>query len=311
MQTQKLLFGDQLVDEVISVDIGGTNLRVARIRRDGTITAKQSILTPKSGSDGRIVSGEIIRLIRGMVPSEKGHVLPISISSAGPLNLAQGIIDHCPNIPLGQVPLVEPLKEAFRWPVFLFKDTHAAVLGEKFFGDGQDVTNLVYVTISTGIGGGAIVNNRLLVGRNGNAAEIGRFVTYDNPLFWDKCASGNHIPHTFKAFCKQKNIPHNPEYSVAKDIFDAARQKDPSALEFMEELGRINGKGLSSLIVAYDPECIIFGGSVAMHNHDLLFPPMLHYVDTYLPLPDIKVTRLGDNVSLLGAAAGIFFQDQY
>lgn len=301
----------QSTDEVISVDIGGTNLRVARVHRDGTIILKKSILTPKSGSDGGIITREIIRLIREINPSGKESIIPISISSAGPLDLTRNIIDHCPNIPFGEVPLVQPLEKEFRCPVFLFKDTHAGVLGEKFFGDGQGIANLVYVTISTGIGGGAIVNNHLLIGRNGNAGEIGRFIVYDDPIFWDKCASGKHIPSTFKSFCKQKGLPHNPTHSTAKDIFRAAREKETPPLEFLKELSRINGKGLSSLIVAYDPERIIFGGSVMIHNHDLLLPAMLCHTDTYLPLPNIRVTKLGDNVSLLGAAAGVFFRGQY
>lgn len=311
MDLKKSISTHQSIDEVISVDIGGTNLRVARVRRNGALTSKKSIPTPKSGSDGRIVTQEVIRLIREVIPSGKKPFIPISISSAGPLDLSRGIIDHCPNIPFGEVPLVQPLEKEFHRPVFLFKDTHAGVLGEKFFGDGQGIANLVYVTISTGIGGGAIVNNHLLVGRNGNAAEIGRFVVSDEPLFWDPCASGAHIPHTFEVFCKQQGISPYPVYATAKDIFEAVRKQKPAALEFLEKLGRINGRGLSSLIVAYDPERIIFGGSVMIHNHDLLFPAMLRHVDTYISLPDIRVTKLGHNVSLLGAAAGVFFRDQY
>lgn len=311
MQTQKIISGNQPVDEVICVDIGGTNLRVARVHRNGTLTDKQSVSTPKSGSDGKIVSEEIIRLIRKIDRSEKSHLLPISISSAGPLDLTQGIIAHCPNIPLGQVPLVKPLEAAFKRPVSLFKDTHAAVLGEKFFGNGQDIANLVYVTISTGIGGGAIINNRLLIGRNGNATEIGRFIVSDDPYHWNTCASGQNLPRIFALFCKQRGLSYNLAHVTAKDIFESARKQEPAALQFLEELGRINGNGLSSLIVAYEPERVIFGGSVFLHNQEWILPAMLRHVDTYLPIPDIHATKLGDNVSLLGAAAGIFFHGQY
>lgn len=297
------------VNEVIAVDIGGTNLRVARVRRDGTITTKQAIPTPKTGTDSKIVSREIIRLIRDIVP-EGENQLPISISSAGPLDLKRGVIDHCPNIPLGIVPLVEPLRETFQCPVLLFKDTHAGVLGEKFFGTGKDIANLVYITISTGIGGGAIVNNRLLVGRNGNTGEIGRFFVSENePYFWNSLASGAFILATFETFCKEHHIKCT--YQHARDIFEAVHQKESSATLFMEELGRINGRGLSDVIVAYDPDMVIFGGSVFLHNQDLVLPAMLRHVDNYLPLPQIQVTELDDNVSLLGAAAGVFFQGEY
>jgi glucokinase len=304
-----MILNKQLINKVIAVDIGGTNLRVARVRRDGSITAKQSVATPKSGKDSSIVSKEIIRLIR-LILSPNEPVPIISISSAGPLDLRRGIIDHCPNIPLGEVPLVTPLQEAFQSPVFLFKDTHAGVLGEKFFGGGKDIANFVYITISTGIGGGAIVNNHLLIGRNGNAGEIGRFFVSENePYFWNSCASGAFLLATFEAFCKKQDL--SCTYHHAKDIFEAARQKEPHAILFMEELGRINGRGLSDVIVAYDPEKIVFGGSVILHNQDCLFPAMLRHVDNYLTLPEIKVTTLGDDISLLGAAAGIFFRGKY
>ncbi len=298
----------QPINEVVAIDIGGTNLRVAKVSRDGIITAKQTIATPKSGQNSLIISQEIIRLIQKIQP--EGEITTISISSAGPLDLRRGIIDHCPNIPLGEVPLVTPLQEAFQSPVFLFKDTHAGVLGEKFFGSGKTAKNIVYITISTGIGGGAIVNNRLLIGRNGNAGEIGRFfITNDDPYFWNSSASGAFILSTFEAFCKKHHIKCAHQH--ARDIFEAARQQESSATLFMEELGRINGRGLSDVIVAYDPETVIFGGSVFLHNQDLILPAMLRHVDDYLPLPDIRVTELGDNISLLGAAARVFFQGGY
>ncbi len=297
----------KVFNEVICVDIGGTNLRVARVKRDGTVTTKQTTNTPKFGNDSFVITREITRLIHTIQP--EGNIAAISISSAGPLDLAQGCIDHCPNIPLGVVPLVAPLEEAFHCPVFLFKDTHAGVLGEKFFGSGHDVANLVYITISTGIGGGVIANNHLIIGRNGNAGEIGRFFVFDEPYFWNSCASGTFLLSTFKNFCKRQSIECTHRH--ARDIFAAAREGNLHAVVFMEELGRINGRGLSDAIVAYDPERIIFGGSVFVHNQDLLLPPLLRHTDDYLPLPDIQITKLGDDVSLLGAAAGVFFKEKY
>lgn len=224
-------------------------------------TDKQSVSTPKSGSDGKIVSEEIIRLIRKIDRSEKSHLLPISISSAGPLDLTQGIIAHCPNIPLGQVPLVKP-RSSVQASGFTLQGYPRRRTRREFFGNGQDIANLVYVTISTGIGGGAIINNRLLIGRNGNATEIGRFIVSDDPYHWNTCASGQNLPRIFALFCKQRGLSYNLAHVTAKDIFESARKQEPAAFQFLEELGRINGNGLSSLIVAYEPERVIFGGSV-------------------------------------------------
>ena len=122
---------------------------------------------------------------------------------------------------------------------------------------------------------------------------------------WEAYASGNNIPKFFRVW-KEKNHLETRFPSAAKDIFKAARKKDKVALKFMEEMGKINGRGISNVIAAYDPEIIILGGAVALGNGDLVLKYSKKYIDKFLRLPKIKITTLGENAPLLGAAAEIF-----
>jgi len=193
-------------------------------------------------------------------------------------------------------------------------------LGEKYFGAGKKYSTLVYITMSSGIGGGAIVNNCLLLGKDGNAAEIGHMhVDSEYNLkcscgkglgHWEAYASGNNIPKFFRAWLlKNGDSISTMEIEspwTAKNIFDAARKKDKIALKFMEELGKINGRGLSNVIAAYNPEIIILGGAVVLNNSELVLEYAKKYIDKFLRWPSIKITTLGENAPLLGAAASVF-----
>jgi glucokinase len=179
-----------------------------------------------------------------------------------------------------------------------------------FNGQGKGRDDVVYLTISTGIGGGVISGGRLLLGRQGNAAEIGHFhvdSTYDLPCgcgrtgHWEGYASGRYLPWFFGEWCRFHAKPHwGPD--TAEDIFASARKGDEDVLRFLKELARINARGISDVIVAYDPEIIILDGAVIRSNADLLFPAIMESVDRYLPLPEIVISELSGDAPLLGAA---------
>ena len=304
---------------VIAVDLGATNVRVALVSESGQILKPKRERTSKEGEDGRVVTDQIIELIVESTQGENWkNILGIGISSIGPLDYTKGGPTNSPNVPFPLIPLVAPLEKTFSLPVSLYNDASAAALAEKHFGDGKDIENLVYITISTGIGGGAIVDGRLLFGKGGNAAEIGHLVvdTTYNLLctckskkgygHWEILASGTNIP---KFFCFWKNKEGKEtsfEVEEAKDIFDQAHKGDKTALEFLEELSRVNARAISSIIVAYAPELITIGGSVALNNEDLILPGIKRHVDDYLEVPEIKITTLGENITLLGAVAAVF-----
>ncbi len=301
----------------LAVDLGATNVRAALVSSQGRIIHKIKDRTPKQGKDGRIISQTIAGMIEALLSAhpdiEKTHIAGIGISSMGPLDYRRGGPLHSPNIPYAFVPLVAPLQKKIRMPVHLLNDANAAVVGEQYFGAGKKKKNLIYVTISTGIGAGVIMDNHLLLGKSGNAAEIGH-TAVDSAYrlactcargtgHWEGYASGRNIPRFFDVWIKKTRIVQTPAPQEAKDIFNRAAAGDPISTRFLDELHKINARAVSNLIVSYDPEIITIGGSVMLQNRDVLINGIRKYVDTYLPVPPIRATPLGEDITLLGAAA--------
>lgn len=300
-----------------AVDLGATNVRVALVLKEGKIINKIQKETPRSGANNRVVVNQIIAML-DVLQTAHPHASPagIGISSLGPLDYARGGPMNPPNMPFSFIPLTKPLQKKFSIPVFLYNDCNAAVLGEQHFGAGKKKKNIVYITISTGIGAGAIVNDLLLLGKSGNAGEIGHMIvdtTYHLPCtcgkgigHWEGYASGRNMPRFFKAWCAQEGVTFSETLDTAKDIFDRARKKDPTVLRFLAVLGKINARAVSDVIVAYDPDVIAIGGSVMLHNSDLLLPALKKNVDQYLQKPKITMTPLWHDAGLLGAASAVF-----
>lgn len=298
---------------VVAVDLGATTTRVALFGPGGVILERASSHTPSTGDSPEIITRHLAGLIRKVLPEgEDSAPAGIGISACGPIDHRRGSVIRPPNLPFGEIPLAGPLGEEFGLPVRLANDCHAGVLGEIIFGAGAGCRNLVYITLSTGIGGGVICNGRLVLGRDGNAAEIGHFfvdTTYGLPCgcggtgHWEGYASGRYIPRFFASWCDQTDQDtRETDTSSAAGIFAAARRGDPAALGFMKALGEINGRGVSSVIVAYDPSRIILDGSVALQNEDLILSHLLPCVDRFLPLPEIRLTSLEGLAPLYGAS---------
>ncbi len=299
---------------VVAVDIGATTTRVALFGPGGEILGRVTSPTLGSGDSPETITRHLAGLIRRVLSGSGGAVpaAAIGVSACGPIDHRRGSVVRPPNLPFREIPLAGPLGEEFGLPVRLANDCHAGVLGEVIYGGGVGCENLVYITLSTGIGGGVICNGRLVLGRDGNAAEIGHFhvdTTYNLPCgcggtgHWEAYASGRFIPSFFARWCDRENrIQGETDTSSAEGIFAAARNGDPAALGFMNALGEINGRGVSNVIVAYDPSRIILDGSVALQNEDLILPSLLPFVDRFLPLPEIRLTTLKGLAPLFGAS---------
>ena len=301
----------------VVVDLGATNLRVALVDRKGKISRKTTVRTIRKGPSGTIVTHQIIGQIKKILLGYKGDLAGIGVSAAGRLDIKMGLVlNH--NIGFRKIPIVRPIKSVFRRPVILLNDANAAALTEYTFGAGRKKKNLVYITISSGIGGGVIVNDNLLLGRSGNAGEVGHW--HVDSTFgllcsckkgtghWEGCASGENIPRFFEAWCaKEKIIRKRFRMTSTMDIFSFAKKGNKTALEFLKVLGVINGRGISNVIAAYDPEVIVLGGSVVLQNQKIILKNLLKNIDHYLtPLPQISVTKFGDDVSLVGASVAVF-----
>ncbi|TSC63008.1 MAG: N-acylmannosamine kinase [Parcubacteria group bacterium Gr01-1014_48] len=302
----------------IAIDLGATNVRTALVSERGEIIARTKQTTHKTGKNGAVVTTQIERMIEILIRKHPKFALQgIGISSMGPLDYKRGGPAHAPNVPFPFISLTKPLTKKFSLPVILLNDCNAGVFGERHFGAGKKVNNLVYVTISTGIGAGAIVDGKLLLGKEGNAGEVGHLIVdthYNFPCtcgkgtgHWEGEASGRNIPRFFKVWAaSHAQEPVSFTYERAEDIFMQARNKNANALAFLEEISRINARAISDIIVAYNPELITLGGSVVLHNSSIIIRGIKKYVERYLTLPKIQVTTLGEDITLLGAAAAVF-----
>ncbi|HXW98899.1 MAG TPA: ROK family protein [Methanomicrobiales archaeon] len=298
---------------VVAVDLGATTTRVALFGHGGVILGRVASPTPASGHSPDVVTRHLSSLIRDLLSAHR-EISPIAIgvSAAGPIDHRRGSLVRPPNLPFPEVSLERPLRAEFGIPVRLANDCHAGVLGEVVFGAGAGCRDLAYITLSTGIGGGIVCNGRLVLGRDGNAAEIGHFhvdSTWNLPCgcggtgHWEGYASGRFIPRFFALWCESEGIdPAGIDNSSAAGIFTAAGQGHPAALGFMKALGEINGRGISDVIVAYDPSRMILDGSVVLKNPDLVIRNLLPCIDRFLPTPEIRVTSLDGLAPLYGAS---------
>jgi len=301
----------------IAVDIGATKIRVASGSSEG-MDEKIIETTDRANGPGG-VSNQMIRMIREVENSPRA----IGVGTIGPLDLKRGMITNTPNYPFNEIPVVEPLRKEFAVTAKIAKDCTAGVLGEHVYGAGKGVYNLFYVTFSTGLGGGAMVDGHVLVGKDGNAVEVGHLtIDPDSDIM---CGCG--CPGHWEAYCGGMNIPRfaqtllwrsewrrsllselcggDAEAMTSEKIFDAAKQGDETALRIVDEIGKVNAVGVADIVNAYDPELVTIGGSVALNNPELIMKPIRQYVARHVinRLPEIMITPLGEDIVLYGALA--------
>lgn len=311
---------------MLGVDLGATNVRVALADTDGRIILRKAERT--TGRTGLDVVRQIVEMGTSALNSAgltEKSLKAVGIGSIGPLDLKNGLVVNPPNLRVGIIPIVEGVEKHFNVPVRLLNDCVAAVLGEKRFGAGRSLKNIVYVTISTGIGGGAIVDGHLLLGKDGNAHEIGHMVVDKNGLLecgcgkrghWEAYCSGSGIINYARLLLKewgigfsesslQKYFQNDFSKATSKMLFKAAEDGDELALRILEEAGLLNAIGFANIIDMYDPELITVGGSVALFNSELVLNPIGKHVSKYAMnrLPEIRITPLGEDAVLYGALA--------
>ncbi len=311
------------VSYAVGVDIGGTNVRVAVGYGNGKILSRSDERSDKS-SGPLGIGKQIARMIRVMVPRKK--IRCIGIGSAGPLDLADGSIVHSPHLGFDRIPLVKPLKKELNVPVRLVNDCVAAVIAEKEYGHGRKCANLVYVTISSGIGAGVIVDNHLLMGKDGNAHEVGHMtIDREGKLLcgcgkrghWEAYCGGNNASNFARYWIESRSSPGIESRLLLKisdndlgklssrDIFDSASKGDKLALEIVEEIGRLNAIGFANITNVYDPELITVGGAIPLANPNMILTPIRRLINQHNlnRIPRIELTKLGEDSVLHGALA--------
>jgi len=279
------------------IDLGGTQVRVALARSDGQLVVSVKTKTSLVKSPQAMVewaAAEIERL-RG-----REKVRSIAIGAPGPIDIKHGILVNPPNLPAWRnIPLAALLSRATGAKVHLANDADMAGLGEFHRGAGRGTRNMVYITWSTGVGGGLIIDGRLHRGGHGTAGEIGHMIIDpDGPL--DSCGQRGCV----EAFCGGANLARETGHPAA-ELFAAAGRGDSRARMVVERAARHMGLALISLTNAIDPELFVMGGGVT-HSWALVQPTMLETLRSSPFIkparrPRLRRARLGDRAGQVGA----------
>ena len=300
---------------ILAIDIGGTQLRVAVYPPAG-ITPLVIQRTPTRGLEEGVLD-RLLALIDSVWPQEP--VDAISVAAPGPVNPYTGIIFSTPNIPAWKnYPLAGLLSKRYKVPAFLGNDANLAAVGEWKFGAGQGHHDVLYLTLSTGIGGGVIINDKLLEGSRGMAAELGHITVLPGgppcscgvPGHLEAVASG---PAIARYVCEQisagrASILHPGKELGAREVADAANQGDELAREAFVRAGGFIGQAVADYLHIFNPYIVIFGGGVTLSGK-LILDPIQESVKknimdrSYLDGLQIATVKLGDEAGLLGALA--------
>ena len=304
---------------VIALDIGGTQSRVALVNSDAKILKRISV--PTEAGDGYKV---IIKAIRELITKDElARVSGIGVAIAGLLKSNSGTLVYSPNMPGWlNFPIKQIFSDEFGVPVYVGNDASLAAIGEYKYGAARGINNFIYITVSTGIGGGLILDGKLYVGADGYAGEVGHMtIDLDGPLCacgmrgcFEAMASGTAIAREARDPITAGNrsslsdmVANDLSKITAATVEQAARNGDHLASDVMHQAAVNLGIGLSNLIIIFNPDAIVVGGGVTQSN-ELIFDPARQVVADravkYLQreVPIIKAV-LEDNVGLIGAAA--------
>ena len=316
-------------DYIIGADIGGTWIRVALCSKDlNEHNLKIKMLTtPKT--DELSISKALSSLITSILYENDlsiNDVCGIGIATAGPIDQEKGVIFNNANLGFKVIPLKEPLEPLFpNIPIFIINDANASALGIHYFeATEEEKDNLVYVTMSTGIGGGVICNGHLLQGKDGNAAEVGHGFVNPQSIFqcncgafgcWEVYSSGTGVRNRAQEAITKTNlsskilmymVDNDISRITAKEVFQAARGADKFSKSIVDQCIYYTKVGVGLINNFYDCNVVYFGGSM-MKDHDLILPPVAEQFETEPILftinrpPKIKKTKYLDNIGLRGA----------
>ena len=267
---------------VVGVDLGGTKISAALSNLNGEVISQTTV--PTNANEGEIpVLNRIIESVDKVIKdgcAEYEDIAAIGIGSPGPLDAEKGIIIYTPNLPFKNFNLVDPLKNKFGVPVFLDNDANVAAIGEYMFGAGRGAKDVVFFTVSTGIGGGAVLNGKVYRGHTSNALEIGHMtVAPDGP----RCNCGNigcvEATSSGTAIAKrgQEALNSKVETSLRKydkvtsyEVFVEAAAGDPICKDIIDNALNYLGIAIANAVSIFDPEVIIVGGGVSKAG-DIVF----------------------------------------
>ncbi|MEA2642561.1 MAG: glucokinase [Chloroflexota bacterium] len=306
----------------ITIDLGGTQFRVAAVSQQGEMLAR---IAGRSQADAEpsVVIRDLIAAVTRVRHEVAGRaVLGLGIAAPGPIDESARVVLIAPNFPRWRdIPLADELERATGLPAYLGNDANLAGLGEHRYGAGRGVRNMVYLTVSTGIGGGIIVENKLLLGERGAAGEAGHMqISFNGP----PCSCGNR--GCLEAYASGHGLANQAREAIAGGtstslaeidgpvtaihIARAAEAGDPFARDLVTGAGRALGVGVRNLIHIFDPAIVVIGGGVSQMG-PLLWNPMREVVQAepyaaFQGSARVEAAALKDDCGLAGAAVMVF-----
>jgi len=312
-------------------DIGGTWVRVALntidLEKENFFIKKEKTIKKNKNS----ISTQVCRLLQDLLNKkglDRSALLGIGLASAGPLDIREGTVFNNANLGFREIPLKKPIENKFPdIPFYLINDCNAAVLGVHFF-EAKEIEkeNLVYITMSTGIGGGVICNGLLLLGKDGNAAEIGHAKVVPNSKYqcncgaygcWEAYSSGTAVKKRALDYLDQEklngdvllNLVNGKKSKItAKEVFEAARKGDELSIKLVNDCVFYSKIGVGLINNFYDSQSIYFGGAM-MNDKDQIIPPLREAFEndaikfTINHPPKIKISKYRDQIGIRGALA--------
>lgn len=298
----------------MGIDIGGTSVKAGIIDRDGQVIYKTLVHTPPLDSglaftDNIWATAEKVK----QVADEKGLVLSgIGVSSAGQIDSQSGeVIGACGNIDnwIG-TKLKATLEEMFGLPTVAANDANCALLAECWLGNGAGHQHVVAYTIGTGIGGGILVDGKLLGGKRGIAGEIGHMIIHTNG---ELCSCGNH--GCFEKYGSMRNFVRHVENQTeqtglnGKLIFSRAEQGDEAFQRYIDEFLDLHADAITGFVHLFNPEAVIIGGGISAQGENVMKPLREKVLKRIMPAFAegliLTTAKLSNDAGMIGAVKNL------
>jgi glucokinase len=319
---------------LVGVDLGGTNIVAGALAEDGSdvMALRTEPTRPDQGADA--VIDRMVRMIDTVIAetmaqtgAKRDDVIGIGVGSPGPLDRERGIVVTTPNLGWTNFPLRDAIQERTRLPVRIDNDANCATLGEWWLGAARGASDVIGMTIGTGIGGGIIIGGRLYHGSSDVAGEIGH-ATID--ITGRRCKCGNY--GCLEAYASGPSIADrarealsgddssmmvrmaggDPSRITAATVYEAAKKGDDTALDVVRETSRFLGAGIANLLNIFNPDVVVIAGGVTQAG-DTLFAPLRREVKRRAFKPAVEACEIVPGIltaaGVVGAVAAYKQQD--
>ena len=300
---------------VFGVDIGGTTVKLGLFDVEGNVLDKWEIPTRTENGGEKILPDIADSIREKMKQIDKDFVAGVGVGAPGPVD-GKGIVHRAVNLGWGTFSIKDTLEDLLNMPVMAGNDANVAALGEMWMGGGQGYRDLVVVTLGTGVGGGILIDGKMLTGATGAGGEIGHIHVNDEEE--EICGCGNkgcleqyssatgitRLANQLLASSDKDSVLRGGEVS-AKTVFDAVKERDPLAVEVAEKFGKYLGDGLASIACVVNPEAIVIGGGVSKAGEILIDFIRPHYEkNVFHGSRQVKfsLATLGNDAGIYGAA---------